>query len=160
METLKKVINVLAMLYLVIVLLFLLHILSVSKFVALFDLSSDTVFYNRLLWAGVLLLLAELLVENAYIANLRKGLTREHQQIMELKAQLYDQRMKDTNAAPLAANPNPEANNPQTTTLPMWSSTSETTPTETGTVVKPIGTHPPSDPTVDPHTPSGSEPRL
>ncbi|MGV3538226.1 MAG: hypothetical protein ACO1OQ_00355 [Rufibacter sp.] len=94
METLKKVINIAAMVFLVIAFLFLLRILSVDKFVALFDLADDGAFYRRLLWVGAVLLLAELLVENAYIASLKRGLEREHRQITELKAQLYDQRLK------------------------------------------------------------------
>lgn len=107
MEMLKKVINILAMVYLIVVFLFLLRILSVSKFVALFDMAHDAAFYNRLLWVGAVLLLAELLIENAYIASLKRGLELEHRQITELKAQLYDQRMKDVTAAPMAPQPDP-----------------------------------------------------
>ena len=154
METLKKVINILAMVYLVIVFLFLLHILSVSKFVALFDLSTDAVFYNRLLWTGAILLLAELVVENAYIANLKRGLERENRQIMELKAQLYDQRMKENTAAPLAPEPRidrtPDA---PAVTKPMWPTSPENQRPEPGPVITPTPTHPPSNPVIDPNHP-------
>jgi hypothetical protein len=93
MESVKKFLNVLVMVYLLIAFLFLLRILSVSKFVALFDLPHDAAFYNRLLWAGTVLLLAELLVENMYIATLKRSLEREHRQVAQLKSQYYDQQM-------------------------------------------------------------------
>ncbi|MBA9079330.1 MULTISPECIES: hypothetical protein [Rufibacter] len=105
METLKKIINIAVMAYLIIALLFLLRILSVDKFVALFDMADAAAFYRRLLWAGVLLLLAELLVENAYIATLKRGLALEHRQLTELKAKLYDQRLNTEAAAQTPAPP-------------------------------------------------------
>ncbi|WP_207436273.1 hypothetical protein [Sabulibacter ruber] len=101
METLKKAVNILVMVYLLITFLFLLRILSVSKFVMLFDLATHADFYNRLLWAGAVLLLAELLVENAYIALLKRDLDRERRQHTDLKAKHtewkarhYDQQIK------------------------------------------------------------------
>ncbi|MFB9863367.1 hypothetical protein [Rufibacter immobilis] len=113
METLKKAVNILVMVYLLIAFLFLLRILSVSKFVALFDLANDAQFYNRLLWIGAVLLLAELLLENAYIATLKRSLGRERQQLSdlkvkhtELKAKHYDQQLRAT-AAPLTPQPAP-----------------------------------------------------
>ncbi|MFC6996160.1 hypothetical protein [Rufibacter roseus] len=133
METLKKVINITAMVYLIVAFLFLLRILSVSKFVALFDLPHDAAFLNRFLWAGAILLLAELLIENAYIATLKRGLEREHRQITELKAQLYDQRMKDSVAAPVVPQPDPTRpvnSTPQNGTF--WASADRTIPPTTG----------------------------
>ncbi|WP_192823033.1 hypothetical protein [Rufibacter sp. LB8] len=106
MENVKKIINVTVMVYLVIALLFLLRILSVDKFVTLFDLPDAGSFLRGLLWVGALLLLTELLVENAYIASLKKGLEQEHREITKLKAQLYDERMKSSNAS-LLATPGP-----------------------------------------------------
>ncbi|QHL87735.1 hypothetical protein GU926_09950 [Nibribacter ruber] len=101
MEPVKKFLNVLVMVYLVITFLFLLHILSVSKFVMLFDMADNASFYYSLLWAGALLLFTLLLVENAYIATLKRGLERERRQLTEAKAQLFDQRLKAASEAPL-----------------------------------------------------------
>ncbi|AKQ47357.1 hypothetical protein TH63_19610 [Rufibacter radiotolerans] len=115
MESLKKVLNVLVMVYLITVFLFLLRILSVSKFVALFDMTDNAEFFNRMLWAGAILLLAELIVENAYIATLKRGLDKEHRQITELKAQLYDQRLKAT-PPPVTTVPDPTWTKPADTT--------------------------------------------
>jgi hypothetical protein len=101
MEPVKKVLNVLVMVYLVITFLFLMRILSVSKFVMLFDMADNASFYYSLLWVGALLLLTLLLVENAYIATLKRGLEREHRQLTEAKAQLFDQRLKAAAEAPI-----------------------------------------------------------
>ncbi|WP_125077780.1 hypothetical protein [Rufibacter latericius] len=118
MESLKKFINILVMVYVLITLLFLLRILSVSKFVALFDLAHDAEFFNRLLWIGVVLLLAELLVENVYIATLKRSLERERGQHAELrtkhtewKARHYDQQLK-ASGAPLIPEPAPVRSEP------------------------------------------------
>ncbi|AMM50529.1 hypothetical protein TH61_04165 [Rufibacter sp. DG15C] len=101
MEPVKKFLNVLVMVYLVITFLFLLHILSVSKFVMLFDMADNASFYYSLLWVGALLLFTLLLVENAYIATLKRGLERERRQLTDAKAQLFDQRLKAASEAPI-----------------------------------------------------------
>ncbi|GAA4311749.1 hypothetical protein [Nibribacter koreensis] len=101
MEPVKKVLNVLVMVYLLITFLFLLRILSVSKFVMLFDMADNASFYYSLLWVGALLLFTLLLVENAYIATLKKGLERERRQLTEAKAQLFDQRLKAASSEPI-----------------------------------------------------------
>ncbi|MBC3540408.1 hypothetical protein ACFSC6_10995 [Rufibacter sediminis] len=113
MESFKKFVNILVMVYLLIALLFLLRILSVSKFVMLFDLATHADFFNRLLWVGVVLLLAELLVENVYIATLKRSLERESRLHTELKAKHtewkakhYDQQLK-ASGAPLIPEPDP-----------------------------------------------------
>ncbi|WP_205503440.1 hypothetical protein [Rufibacter psychrotolerans] len=118
METLKKAVNILVMVYLLIAFLFLLRILSVSKFVMLFDLATHADFYNRLLWVGAVLLLAELLVENAYIALLKRDLDRERRQHTDLKAKHtewkarhYDQQIKAA-GAPLIPEPAPASSSP------------------------------------------------
>ncbi|GGK84777.1 hypothetical protein ACD591_13215 [Rufibacter glacialis] len=123
MEALKKILNILVMVYLLVAFLFLLRILSVSKFVALFDLADDAEFFNRLLWAGAILLLAELLVENVYIATLKRSLERESRQHAELrtkhtqlKAKHYDQQMK-ASGNPLVPQPDPAR--PGETTPPV-----------------------------------------
>jgi len=107
MESFKKILNILVMVYLLIAFLFLLRILSVSKFVALFDMTDNAEFFNRMLWAGAILLLAELIVENAYIATLRRGLEKEHRKITELKAQLYDQKLQAPVVPVTPVNPDP-----------------------------------------------------
>ncbi|WP_210461916.1 MULTISPECIES: hypothetical protein [Rufibacter] len=136
MESLKKFINIAVMTYLLIAFLFLLRILSVSKFVMLFDLAHDAEFFNYLLWIGAVLLLAELLVENVYIATLKRSLERERRQHTELKAKHtewkakhYDQQLK-TSAAPLIPEPAPTRTEhvpPQTSRNPDTSAEDEQT---------------------------------
>jgi hypothetical protein len=123
MESLKKILNILVMAYLLVAFLFLLRILSVSKFVALFDLPDAAAFLNWLLWAGAVLLLAELLVENVYIATLKRNLDRERRQHTDLrtkhtewKAKHYDQQIKASGAPliPVPTKDQPEPSTPAT----------------------------------------------
>lgn len=155
MESFKKILNILVMVYLLVAFLFLLRILSVSKFVALFDLANDAVFFNRMLWAGAVLLLAELLVENAYIATLKRGLEREHRQITELKAQLYDQKLKTAAAtAPAAPDTYGHRNAPVHPTPPPRTGTVTQHPdADQGPIITPAPIPPTLNPDENPNLP-------
>ncbi|ALI99306.1 hypothetical protein [Rufibacter tibetensis] len=157
METLKKAINILVMVYLLIAFLFLLRILSVSKFVALFDLTDNAEFFNYLLWGGAVLLLTELLLENAYIATLKRSLGRESRQHAELrakhtewKAKHYDQQLK-TSAAPLI----PESGSARPEPIPPATGphAEQTWTTEQGPIITPAPMPPTLNPDQNPNLP-------
>jgi hypothetical protein len=156
MESLKKLLNILVMAYLLVAFLFLLRILSVSKFVALFDMTDNAEFFNRMLWMGAILLLAELIVENTYIATLKRGLEKEHRQITELKAQLYDQRLKATPVVPVTAVPEQTWTRPEDTTYTQTSSPHHTDTTfeeEQGPIITPAPIPPTLNPDENPNLP-------
>ncbi|WP_181307782.1 hypothetical protein [Rufibacter sp. XAAS-G3-1] len=161
MESVKKFLNILVMVYLLIAFLFLLRILSVSKFVALFDLAHDAAFYNRLLWVGAVLLLAELLVENMYIATLKRSLERERRQVSQLKSQYYDQQMAfktqryDQQMKTPAAPPVPDPVPANPATVPPSSShyTGSAKAPEQGPIITPAPMPPTLPPQENPNLP-------
>jgi hypothetical protein len=87
MEGIKKIVNILVMLYLVAAALFYLGILDVGQ-------ESNPGFYTNFFLAGGVLMLLELIVENLYIMTLRRGHVHTQQKINELKATLYDHKQE------------------------------------------------------------------
>ncbi len=87
MEAIKKFINVLVILYLVAATLIYLDVLKVGQDA---NPNFNTTFY---IIGGVILLL-ELLVENLYIASLKRDQVHTQHKINELKALLYDQKQE------------------------------------------------------------------
>jgi hypothetical protein len=87
MEGFKKIVNVLVMLYLVAAALIYLKILNVGQ-------DSNPGFYTNFFLVGGVLMLVELLVENAYIMSLKRGHLQTQQKINELKASLYDHKQE------------------------------------------------------------------
>ena len=87
MEGIKKIVNVLVMIYLVAAALIYLKILNVGQ---------DTTpgFYTTFFVVGGILMLLELIVENLYIMTLRRGHLHNQQKINELKASLYDHKQE------------------------------------------------------------------
>jgi hypothetical protein len=86
METIKKTVNILVMIYLVLALLIYLDILNIGQ-------NTNPGFYTNFFLAGGFLMLLELITENIYIMMLKKSHAKQYQhQINELKANLYDQK--------------------------------------------------------------------
>jgi hypothetical protein len=87
MEGIKKFVNILVMLYLVVAALIYLNILNVGQ---------DTTpgFYTTFFLVGGGLMLLELIVENLYIMTLKRGYVHTQQKINELKASLYDHKQE------------------------------------------------------------------
>lgn len=83
MEGIKKIVNILVMLYLVAATLIYLGILNVGQ-------DSNPGFYTGFFVVGGILMLLELIVENLYIASLKRGHGQTLHKINELKASLYD----------------------------------------------------------------------
>ncbi|MGV3502375.1 MAG: hypothetical protein ACO1O1_01620 [Adhaeribacter sp.] len=101
MEGIKKIVNILVMLYLVAATLIYLGILNVGQ-------ASNPGFYTGFFVVGGILMLLELIVENLYIASLKRGHGQTLHKINELKANLYDhqqqiQDMRNRQAAADAA---------------------------------------------------------
>jgi hypothetical protein len=88
METFKKIVDVVVMVYLVIALLIYLDILNVGQ-------HTQPEFYTNFFLVGGAIMLLELVVENVYVLLLKRSQGRPYQrQINELKAQLYDQKQE------------------------------------------------------------------
>ncbi len=87
MDAVKKFVNVVVMLYLIAATLIYLDVLKVGQDN---NPNFNTTFY---LIGGVILLL-ELLVENLYIATLKREHTHKDRKVNELKALLYDQKQE------------------------------------------------------------------
>jgi hypothetical protein len=87
MEGIKKIVNILVMLYLVAAVLIYLRILDVGQ-------ASNPGFYTGFFLVGGVLMLLELIVENIYIATLKRGHVQTQQKINELKASLYDHKQE------------------------------------------------------------------
>ncbi len=87
METIKKIVNVLAMLYVVAVVLVYLDVLKIGQ-------DSYPNYNNILLLVGAGILLLELITENLYITSLKRGHVQTQHKINELKALLYDQKQE------------------------------------------------------------------
>jgi len=88
METIKKTVNILVMIYLVLALLIYLDILNIGQ-------NTNPGFYTNFFLAGGLLMLLELVTENIYILFLKRSHVKQYQnKINELKASLYDQKQE------------------------------------------------------------------
>lgn len=87
MEMIKKIVNILVMVYLVLALLLYLDILNIGQ-------QTNPGFYTNFFLAGGLLLLLELIVENIYIMAVKRQHLPYQNKINELKASLYDQKQE------------------------------------------------------------------
>jgi type III secretory pathway component EscU len=87
METLKKIVNILVMIYLVLAVLIYLDILNLGQ-------NTNPGFYTNFFVAGGFLMLLELIVENIYIMTVKRGFVHHQNKINELKASLYDQKQE------------------------------------------------------------------
>ena len=88
METVKKTVNILVMIYLVLALLIYLDILNIGQ-------NTNPGFYTNFFLAGGFLMLLELITENIYIMILKRSQVQQYQnKINELKASLYDQKQE------------------------------------------------------------------
>lgn len=83
MKGVKKIVNILVLLYLLSAVLIFLGILNVGQ-------QDNPGFYTNFFIAGGILLLLELLVENLYLLSLKREQAKSQQTINELKASLYD----------------------------------------------------------------------
>ncbi len=90
METIKKTVNVLVMIYLVLALLIYLDILNIGQ-------QTNPNFYTNFFLAGGLLMLLELITENIYIMLVKRGQLHYQRKINELKASLYDKEQEIQN---------------------------------------------------------------
>lgn len=135
MSVLKRVVNILVMLYVLLALLFIFSPATRDTFASALGLTTNNTFnasqsfsnlatfYNTLFITGLVLLVLELLVENLYSVALQRDVTRQESKINELKAKLYDyqitQRDRDFQqrgtttapAAPTTSHPAPGADN-------------------------------------------------
>jgi hypothetical protein len=149
MQGIKKIVNILVMLYLVAAALIYLDILNVGQ------QTNPAGFYTPFFLAGGLLLLLELIVENLYIMTLKRGQGHTQQKINELKALLYDhkqeiQDLRNRHAEEAAAAASIPKDSPATVPPAYTTATAPITAAPTGTepvpqVVKPV------DPTENPH---------
>ena len=88
MEMIKKVVNILVMIYLVLALLIYLDILNIGQ-------QTNPDFYTNFFLVGGFIMLLELITENIYIMVLKKSQVQQYQhKINELKASLYDQKQE------------------------------------------------------------------
>ena len=87
MEGIKKFINIVVMLYLVVAALIYLGILNVGQ-------ASNPDFYTTFFLVGGAIMLLELIIENLYIMSLKRGQVHTQHKINELKAQLYDHKQE------------------------------------------------------------------
>lgn len=88
MEKVKNFVNVLVMLYLVLAFLNYLDIIN-------FGQQTNPGFYTNFLLAGGALMLLELIIENIYILQVKRGQLHYQRTINELKAALYDQKQEN-----------------------------------------------------------------
>jgi len=84
---LKKIVNILVMIYLVLAILIYLDILNIGQ-------NTNPGFYTNFFIAGGILMLLELLAENIYIMTLKRGFGHYQNKINELKATLYDHKQE------------------------------------------------------------------
>jgi hypothetical protein len=136
MEGIKKFVNILVMLYLVAAVLIFLRILDLGQ-------DNNPSFYPTLFQVSGILLLLELIVENLYLATLKRGHGQTQQKINELKASLYDhkqeiQELRNRHAEEVAAaaKPAPAATSYTTATAPITAAPTGTQPVPP--VVKPM----------------------
>ncbi len=87
MEAIKKFVNVVVMLYLIAATLIYLDVLKLGQ-------DNNPNFSTTFYLIGGVILLLELLVENLYIATLKREHVHEQRKINELKALLYDQKQE------------------------------------------------------------------
>ncbi|GGF05756.1 hypothetical protein [Hymenobacter cavernae] len=124
MLTLKRIVNVVAMVYLLLALLFVFSPATRDTFASALGLNTAgtignpdsaynlATFYNTLFITGLVLLALELLVENVHNLGLHRDISRHESKVNELKAKLYDHQMeqrdrelqqRSVTAAPVAA---------------------------------------------------------
>ena len=106
MLALKRIINIVAMVYLLLALLFVFSPATRDTFASALGLNTASTignpnsaydlatFYNTLFITGLILLGLHLLFENLYSLGLHRDITRHENKINELKAKLYDHQLE------------------------------------------------------------------
>jgi len=119
---LKRIVTVLALLYLLFALLILFFPFVRSSTVGIFSVYSLPMEINMLLgftWASVIIMGLLLLFENLDSGLLRRNVAKQEQRINELKAQLFDATKSASQTAPTATGYSaPAYNTPSTPTPP------------------------------------------
>lgn len=87
MEGIKKIMNIVVMVYLVAAALIYLDILNIGQ-------HSNPGFYTTFFLVGGVIMLLELIIENLYILYIKRGFKSSEQKINELKAHLYDHKLE------------------------------------------------------------------
>ncbi len=87
MGTIKKLVNVVVMLYLIAAVLIYFDVLNVGQ-------NTNPIFYPNFFLAGGIIMLVELITENLYIMTLKRGHVHTQNKINELKALLYDHKQE------------------------------------------------------------------
>jgi len=87
MEGIKKIMNIVVMVYLVSAALIYLDILNIGQ-------HSNPGFYPTFFLVGGAIMLLELFIENLYILYIKRGFKSSEQKINELKAHLYDHKLE------------------------------------------------------------------
>lgn len=110
MKSAKKIVNILAISYLIFAALIVFNILNRSFFINLFNQQNLEGFYTVLFMIGCVLLLLELVTEALYIRSLKRENQLAQLKINELKAKLYDQKLeyRDIRTTPEEPMPEPE----------------------------------------------------
>ena len=93
MEALKRILNILSGLFLLLALLIIFDILNRTYFITTFNLVNLEGTYRALLLVAVVLLALQLLVHALHTASLKADIRRCNLKINELKADLYDKRV-------------------------------------------------------------------
>jgi hypothetical protein len=106
MLALKRIVNIVAMVYLLLALLFVFSPATRDTFASAMGLNTASTignpssaynlatFYNTLFIIGLVLLGLELLVENLHTLGLHRDISRHEGKVNELKAKLYDHQME------------------------------------------------------------------
>ena len=113
MLTLKRIVTVAVMVYLLLALLFILapsvrsSVMGLSD--SLSDLGKERNFFYVMFVVGAIVLALQLVVENLDSLTLRRTVTKHESKINELKAKIYDNQQQATLVTGTTAAPRPDA---------------------------------------------------
>ncbi|MDX5348352.1 MAG: hypothetical protein LPJ89_02770 [Hymenobacteraceae bacterium] len=94
MKKTKRIVNILAIVYLIFALLLVFNVLNRDFFISLFNQRNLEGFYATLFFIGAFLLALELIVEALHLKAVARDRQLDEMKITELKAKLYDQRQE------------------------------------------------------------------
>jgi len=117
MEALRKLITIIALLFLLFAVLVLVNVISTEYLDSTFTRFSTENYYRTIFGIGAGLLLIYLLISNASILSLKRERLILNNKINELKASLYDKKMDDAREQARENRPldtNPGLQNPGT----------------------------------------------
>ena len=129
MEALKRILNILSGLFVLLALLIIFDILNRTYFITTFNLVNLEGTYRALLLVAVVLLALQLLVHALHAASLKADNRRANLKINELKADLYDKRVVTKQRERDAQMAEPHAGY----TMPAAPTTTPPTPPQPGT---------------------------